>query len=73
MQIETKYDQYQEIWFMKNNKPDRMEILSITTHLEGYYLNGIKGKKQKIYYSNGIDHIEESLAFPNKEKLLESL
>jgi hypothetical protein len=74
MKIETKYEPYQEVWHMRNNRPAKLHIMNITAHYEGYYLDGIRGSKLKITYMQ--DHQtfdrEENL-FPSKEALLESL
>lgn len=70
MEIETKYDIGQEVWFILGSKARQGKILEITFNKVGYTLIS--------YYYNiqvGVSHgsFNESDLYPTKEELLKSL
>lgn len=77
MTIETKYQSGNNVWFLLDNKAIEREILQTRIHEE----QGTWSREPKIQIeykvgTNGFGvtkYIEESLLFPSKEELLNSL
>lgn len=76
MTIETKYNVYDEIWFLANNKSCKSKIRGIKIEVSS---NEIEITETVTYLCNeeadARVHIkvEQSNAFPTKEALLQSL
>ena len=72
MDIKTKYDIGQSVFFMKDNKVETSAIRQIT--LDVWY-NKDKNVKERISYClfSSSQFYEEKDLFPTKEELLKSL
>lgn len=76
MEIKTKYNIGDEVWFMNNNKPKSMKVWDIEVQIKtafdgqydyGYYI-------RSYYHDFGCHNIVEvPNLFPTKEELLKSL
>ena len=68
MTIETKYNIGDEVWFIKDNKPQTMKV----SYIEIIAASTVS--KPCIRYGFGnFERYTESLLFPTKEELLKSL
>lgn len=72
MEIKTKYNIGDEVWYMENNKVCCDKISAVHLHIYEY--------DQIINYSFGLTdctklyiHVDESKLFPSKQELLDSL
>lgn len=81
MNIKTKYDIGQEVWFMWDNKPTCQKIAAMEVYvgekvLPSYYVEPYEINPIKVVNSDIIPYnrrFHEFRIFPTKEELLKSL
>lgn len=78
MKIETKYDIGDEVWVMKDNRPQEFEVNGISVEcLDGMYNSCIHSGIESVKYDLGKRMnpmiYSEIYLFPTKEELLKSL
>lgn len=70
MKIETEFDIYQKVWFMRNNKCENLPIVEINCNATG------KNPPNIYYYfqtEDGLVPVYENKVFATKEELITSL
>lgn len=70
MKIETEFDVYQKVWFMRNNKCENLPIIEIQIGITGKYSPHIDYCFQT---EDGTISIYEGKVFATKEELINSL
>lgn len=78
MKIKTKYDIGQEVWVMKDNRPQKFKVNGISVEcLDGMYNSCIHSGIEAVKYDLGERMnpmiYSEIYLFPTKEELLKSL
>lgn len=76
MNIETKFNLMQKVWFMKNNQPIEVEISCVKTFNTGSNQDRITYNAKDIVGSvSWLDHehLHEYMLFESKNKLMLSL
>ena len=78
MKIETKYDIGQEVWVMKDNRPQKFKVNGISVeYQDGMYKSCIHSGIASVHYDLGQRMnpmiYGEIYLFPTKEELLKSL
>lgn len=70
MKIETEFEPAQKVWFMRNNKCEKLPIIQIDLSVRGNCM-------PTIYYcfqtEDGIVSVYEGKVFATKEELIASL